>query len=80
MTDMKNENILETAKDKKPILTSVSAKMAVAILAVDNIHVSSFGLSILKDIEDRKITYEQARAKIKEYALQLASNSKHHKE
>lgn len=49
---------------KKPVLNSWSSKQAVAILAVDNIQVSDYGLELLKRIEDGLITHAQAKEEI----------------
>jgi len=49
---------------KRPVLNSWSSKQAVAILAVDNIKVSDYGLDVLKRIEDGLITHAQAREEI----------------
>lgn len=49
---------------EKPELKSWSAKQAVAILAVDNIHLSDHGYDVLKRIEDGLITHEEAKEEI----------------
>lgn len=45
-------------------LKSRSSKEAVAILAVDNVKLSSFGYDVLKRNEDGIISYEQAKEEI----------------
>ena len=45
-------------------LQSTSSKEAVAILAVDNVKLSSFGYDVLKRVEDGLISYEQAKEEI----------------
>lgn len=49
---------------KKPILKAWSSKQAVAILAVDDIHISDHAHDLLKRIEDGFITPEQAKEEI----------------
>lgn len=61
---------------KKPSLKSWSAKQAVAILAVDNIHLSDHGLNVLKRIEDGLITPDQAREEILRRARAMVSGTK----
>jgi len=61
---------------KKPELKSWSSKQAVAILAVDNIHLSDHGYDVLKRIEDGLITYEQAKEEILRRARSNALNVK----
>lgn len=61
---------------KKPVLKSWSARQAVAILAVDNIHPSELGLDVLKRIEDGLITHQQAREEILRRAKAQVSATK----
>lgn len=49
---------------KKPELKTCSARHAVAILAVDNIQVSEFGLDVLKRNEEGLISYDEAKEEI----------------
>lgn len=65
------------AKVKKKTLRSWSSKQAVAILAVDNIKVSDFGVDLLKRREDGLVTYDQAREEIRARARALAAKKKH---
>lgn len=50
-----------------------SSKQAVAILAVDNIKVSDFGVDLLKRKEDGLVSYEQAREEIRARARAMAA-------
>lgn len=49
---------------KKPELKTWSARHAVAILAVDNIQLSEFGLDVLKRNEEGLISYDEAKEEI----------------
>ncbi len=46
-------------------------KQALAILSVDNIKVSNFGLDLLKQIEEGKISHQEAVSLIVEKAKRL---------
>lgn len=66
----------ESCMSKKSDLKSWSAKQAVAILAVDNIHTSDHGHELLKCIEDGHITHEQAKEEILRRARKMVSAAK----
>lgn len=61
--------------EKRKPLKSWSAHQAIAILAVDNIKVSDFGYDLLRRREEGLITYEEARAEIRDHGYALASKN-----
>lgn len=67
------------AKVEKKALRTWSSKQAVAILAVDNIKISDFGVDLLKRKEDGLISYDEAREEIKARARALVAAKKKHK-
>lgn len=77
MCDVKVYGVTVMAKVQKKALRSWSSKQAVAILAVDNIKVSDFGVDLLKRREEGLVTYDQAREEIRARARVLAAKKKH---
>ncbi len=65
------------AKMEKKALRTWSSKQAVAILAVDNIKLSDFGVDLLKRKEEGLVSYEQAREEIRARARAMAAKKKH---
>jgi hypothetical protein len=53
-----------TYMSHKPSLTTWAAKQSIAILAVSNISPSNFGYSLLKEVDDGLMSYEEAKQAI----------------
>lgn len=64
------------AKMEKKALRTWSSKQAVAILAVDNIKLSDFGVDLLKRKEEGLVSYDQAREEIRARARAMAAKKK----
>ena len=64
----------KVAKVEKKALRTWSSKQAVAILAVDNIKLSEFGVDLLKRKEEG--SYDQAREEIRARARAMAAKKK----
>ena len=64
------------AKIEKKALRTWSSKQAVAILAVDNIKLSEFGVDLLKRKEEGLVSYDQAREEIRARARAMAAKKK----
>ena len=62
--------------DSKWKLLSPSAKTALGILSVDNLKVSEFGMDLLVQISQGRITHRQAREMLREHATELAQKNK----
>lgn len=66
----------KVAKVEKKALRTWSSKQAVAILAVDNIKLSEFGVDLLKRKEEGLVSYDQAREEIRARARAMAAKKK----